>query len=67
MKSLKVTLQTPYKSLFGPTLNAIQVLGQFQGKLGVGGKATIEAVFEIQSLRNNLLGQPAIMSLQLVC
>ena len=62
-----VTLQTPSESLFGPTHNAIQVLGQFQGKLRVGDRASTETVFVIRGLRNNLLGLPAIMSLQLVC
>jgi len=47
-KMLKgVTLQTPSKSLFGPTHNAIQVVGQFQGKLRVGDRTSTETVFGI--------------------
>ena len=63
----RVTLQQACKSLFGPTHNAIQVLGQFQGKLRVGDRTSTETVFVIRGLRNNLLGLPAIKSLQLVC
>ena len=63
----RVTLKSPSKSLFGPTHNSIQVLGQFQGKLQVGDKTSTETVFVIRGLRNNLLGLPAMKSLQLVC
>ena len=64
----RVTLHPTSESLFGPTHNAIQVLGQFQGKLGVGYRTSTETVFVIHSLgNNNLLGLPAIKFLQLVC
>ena len=60
------TLQKPAKVLVGPTRNALKVLGQFDGTFWIGEKTSVETVFVVSGLKSNLLGLPAIKSLQLL-
>lgn len=60
------TLQKPARVLYGPTSQALQVLGQFTGTLSIEGRSSKETIFVIQGLKTNLLGLPAITSLQLL-
>ena len=52
--------------LFGPTQHALKVLGQFNGTFQIGQKTSTETVFIVSGLKINLLGLPAIKSLQLL-
>ena len=66
-KTLKnVTQQEPARVLFGPTQNALKVLGQFNGTFQIGQKTSTETFFIVSGLKMNLLGLPAIKSLQLL-
>ena len=59
-------LEKPNKLLLGLTCQALNVIGQFRGTLSHKEKATQETIFVIRALKTNLLGLPAIKSLQLV-
>ncbi|XP_062512805.1 uncharacterized protein K02A2.6-like [Corticium candelabrum] len=59
-------LQKPSKALYGPTSTALRTLGQFTSTLSVNSKTSEETIFVVQGLKTNLLGLPAITSLQLV-
>ena len=61
-------LEKPNRLLLGPTCQCqpINVIGQFRGTLSHKEKATQETIFVIRGLKTNLLGLPAIKSLQLV-
>ena len=59
-------LQKPSKALYGPTSTALRTLGQFTSTLSVNNKTSEETIFVVQGLKTNLLGLPAITSLQLV-
>ena len=61
-----ITLQSPSKILFGPTHKALKVLGQFDGTFQLDQKEFLQTVFVVQDLKTNLLGLPAIKSLQLL-
>ena len=56
----------PSKSLYGPACSALEVIGQFDGRLCHGRKSTTQTMFVVKGLRNNLLGLPAIVALNLV-
>ena len=58
-----ITLQLPSKILFGPTHKALKVLGQFDE---LDQKESLQTVFVVQGLKTDLLGLPAIKSLQLL-
>ena len=58
-------LQKPSKALYGPTSTALRTLGQFTSTLSVNKKTSEETIFVVQGLKTNLLGLPAITSLQL--
>ena len=60
-----VKLQPTSRLLYGPTRQPLKVLGQFQATLARNEKATTQTVFVIDGLQTNLLGLPAISSLQL--
>ena len=59
-------LQQPSKVLFGPARQTLHVLGQFMATLEYQNHTSQQAVFVVRGLRNNLLGLPAIISLQLL-
>ena len=59
-------LEKPNKLLLGPNCQPLNVIGQFRGTLSHKEKATQETIFVIRGLKTNLLGLPAIKSLQLV-
>ena len=61
-----ITLKKPAKILVGPTKNALKVLGQFVDTFQIGEKTSTETVFVVSGLKSNLLGLPAIKSLQLL-
>ena len=61
-RSFKVDrLIKPSKSLYGPACSALEVIGQFEGRLSHGRKSTTQTIFVVKGLRNNLLGLPAII------
>ena len=62
-----ITMNKPSKSLHGPARQSLNVLGQFTGQLSYKGKSSSQAIYVIRGLKTNLLGLPAITSLQLVC
>ena len=59
-------LQQPSKVLFGPAKQTLDVLGQFTAKLKHQNHISQQPVFIVRRLRTNLLGLPAIISLQLL-
>ena len=56
----------PSKSLYGPACSSLEVIGQFDGRLSHGRKFTTQTMFVVEDLRNNLLGLPSIVALNLV-
>ena len=65
-KSLKrVTLTKPQKVLYGPGRRPLQVIGQFQEVLSYNEKSSEQRIYVVKGLRTNLLGLPAITSLNL--
>ena len=62
----QVTLQKPFKVLHGPARQTFNVLGQFTTTLAHQGNSTRQTVFVVHGLKSNLLGRPAITSLQLL-
>ena len=62
----QMTLKHPDKKLFGPSHQALNVLGVFNGKLSNGTNSYHEDIYVIRGLKNNLLGLHAIAGLQLV-
>ena len=62
----EVVLRKPSKKLFGPSHQALEVVGEFTGKISAGGTTHECDIYVIKSLQNNLLGLPAITGLQLV-
>ena len=65
-QKLRVKLEKPQKTLYGPSQATLTVKGQFEGKLDHQGKQTIQSVYVIENLKKNLLGLPAIEALNLV-
>lgn len=61
----KPPLHTPDKALLGPSRHPLQVQGQFQCDLTHQGRTSRQQVFVVKGLQNNLLGLPAITSLNL--
>ena len=61
-------LEKASKALYGPTHQSLKVLGQFNGTLVQEhqGHRSMQTVFVVQDLKSNLLGLPAIASLQLL-
>ena len=56
---------TPSKTLYGPLQCPLNTVGKFPGTLSHQGKSTVQPVFVVNSLKTNLLGLPAITSLEL--
>ena len=59
-----IELQKPKKTLLGP---AKQPLGQFQATLCYKQRSSTQMLYVIRGLKTNLLGLPAITSLELLC
>ena len=59
-------LEKASNTLYGPTHQSLKVLEQFTGTLEHQGHSSTQTVFVVQDLRSNLLGLPAIASLQLL-
>ena len=59
------TLSHPEKNLYGPSRQPLEVLGKFEGKFAYDNKSTIQPVYVVNKLKMNLLGLPAITSLNL--
>ena len=55
----------PSKTLYGPLQCPLNTVGKFPGTLSHQGKSTVQPVFVVNSLKTNLLGLPAITSLEL--
>ena len=53
-------------SLFGPDKSCLKVLGESTIVLSYQGRSSIQHVFFVNNLKNNLLGLPAIKALQLL-
>lgn len=59
-------LSDPEKILYGPSRQPLLVVGQFSGSFTYKGEATIQPVYVIKGLKNNLLGLPTITALHLL-
>ena len=62
LKLTGVTLQKPTRVLYGPICQTLQVVGQFQATLSSNWTSSLETMYMVCSLRNNLLGLPTISS-----
>ena len=51
--------------LYGPSQTQLKVIRQFQGKLECEGKETIQSIYVVAHLKQNLLGLPTIRALNL--
>ena len=60
------TLQRASNVLYGPACQSLKVIGQFRGQLSGKQQSLEETIFVIRGLKNNLLGLPALTSLQIV-
>ena len=66
-RSLKGTaLEKPSKALYGPAHHALDVQGQFTASLVHREHSTSQTIFVVRGLKTNLLGLPAIRSLELL-
>ena len=61
----KPNLSNPSKILYGPGVQQLNVLGQFESTLKCKQKLCKQAIFVVRGLQNNLLGLPAIINLNL--
>ena len=61
-----VQLKKPTRSLYGPAMASLPVLGQFIANLIFKHVTCKHAIFAVKYLKNNLLGLPAITSLNLI-
>ena len=59
-------LEKSSKVLYGPTCQSLTVLGQFTGTLRHQDRSSSQTIFVVRGLKTNLLGLPAITSLQLL-
>ena len=60
-----MTLQEPTRVLYRLTGQTLQAMGQFQATISSEGTPSLETVYVVQGLRDNLLGLPAVSALQL--
>ena len=60
-----IRLKEASRTLYGPAQHRLKVLGQFQATLSKDQKQTSQTIFVVSGLKTNLLGLPAIVSLQL--
>ena len=64
-QNLGIHLSDSQKVLYGPSQTPLKIVGQFQGKLECKGKESIQSVYVVAHLKQNLLGLPAIKALNL--
>ena len=62
----KVKLQKPTTVLYGPAQQSLRVMGKFTAELSHKAISATQTIFVIRGLKNNLLGLPAITSLNLL-
>ena len=62
----KPVLKRPSKTLYGPAGTSLVVSGQFIANLSSKSAQANHTVYVVESLKHNLLGLPAITSLDLV-
>ena len=62
----EVILRKPSKNLFGPSHQALEVVGEFTGKISAGGTTHECDIYVIKCLQDNLLGLTTNTGLQLV-
>ena len=62
-----IKLRKPTKVLYGPARQPMNVLGQFTATLNHKNKLSQQTLFVVHGLKTNLLGFPAITSLNLLC
>ena len=65
-KLKNISLRKPAKLLYGPTCNALEVIGQFVATLKTDERVSKQSIFVVRGLKSNLLGLPAITALQLI-
>lgn len=65
LKLRDIILQEPTRMLYGPTGQTLQAVGQFQATISSKGTSSLQTVYVVRGLRNNLLGLPAISALEL--
>ena len=58
-------MSTSHKKLYGPSQQSLNCIGQFSGKFSYKSKTVTQNVFVVCGLKNNLLGLPAITTLEL--
>lgn len=63
---LRIQLQPTSKTLLGPSQHPLKVTGQFEATLTKDDRTTTQTIFVVPDLKTNLLGLPAIISLQLL-
>jgi len=61
-----VQLKKPTRNLYGPAMSPLKVIGQFTANLGCKHTSCKQIVFVVKDLKQNLLGLPAITSLNLI-
>ena len=59
-------LKKPTKKLYGPSKSPLKVIGQFTCTLQYRNRSSQQEIFVVKGLKKNLLGLPAITSLELV-
>lgn len=59
-------LNTPSKTLRGPSSRVLEVAGQFKSNLKHKDNESVQEIYVVKGLKNNLLGLPAITALQVV-
>ena len=62
----KVKLQKPTTVLYGPAQQSLRVMGKFTAELSHKAISATQTIFVVRGLQNNLLGLPAITSLNLL-
>ena len=62
---LNKTLQKPFRVLYGPSRQCLNVIGQFDETLNFKERLALHTIFVVRGLKTNLLGLTAIISLNL--
>ena len=63
--TLRKTLQKPSRLLYGPSLQCLNVIGQFKETLCFKERSSLQTIYVVGGLGTNLLGLPASISLNL--
>ena len=62
----RIEIRPPNRALYGRNRKPLSVLGQFEETLAHSDQTSLQTVFVVKGLRNNLLGLPTIQALHLV-